>query len=303
MEVLYDGLRRRNRVVETQANVVQSDITTLWCENAVCRTTDTPSASSTQLFAMGEKVGDSARYFAGDHLRTVRDVTDAAATVQARYAFDPWGRRTLSVGADLTAVGFTGHTWAASSQLWQTHYRPYDPSLGRWLAEDPLGPGGGLNLYGYVRQSPLVYRDPDGLSAVAAGQGGPAQGDNGLAGDIQQLRNIFPDSAWDPGGNSLVVHIPCRRLIHLLRAQGYQDSNSWGYNGPGSAFWNPIGHAGGMEWRTYGPGFHFRMQYPSSCGGDPDCTLDQFHVDKYNPIEPGQFWRHIQCDFLHLCGQ
>jgi len=89
-------------------------------------------------------------------------------------------------------------------------------------------------------------------------------------------------------------------------AQGYQDSNSWGYNGPGSAFWNPFHHAGGWEWRTYGPGFHFRMQYdhpdPFAKCPNESCTLDQFHIDKYNPINPGQMWPHLKCDFFHMCG-
>jgi RHS repeat-associated protein len=43
-------------------------------------------------------------------------------------------------------------------------YRAYDPELGRWISEDPLGEEGGLNLYGYVGNSPLMGVDPLGLA-------------------------------------------------------------------------------------------------------------------------------------------
>ncbi len=72
---------------------------------------------------------------------------------------------------------------------------------------------------------------------------------------------------------------------------------------PGSAFWNPFHHSGGWEWRTYGPGFHFRMLYdqpdPFKCPNQ-SCTLDQFHIDPHNPID-GHMWPHVTCDFLGWC--
>ena len=33
----------------------------------------------------------------------------------------------------------------------------------RWLNRDPIGTRGGLNLYGYVEQNPIMYVDPLGL--------------------------------------------------------------------------------------------------------------------------------------------
>jgi RHS repeat-associated protein len=47
---------------------------------------------------------------------------------------------------------------------WHLH-RWYDPAPGRWLSEDPIGHNGGINLYEYVGNNPLIRTDPSGLSA------------------------------------------------------------------------------------------------------------------------------------------
>ena len=51
----------------------------------------------------------------------------------------------------------------------------YDPEQGRWLSRDPIGEDGGLNLYGYVLNSPVLKYDPLGL------QGDGFTGDQNLA--------------------------------------------------------------------------------------------------------------------------
>jgi RHS repeat-associated protein len=40
------------------------------------------------------------------------------------------------------------------------YFRDYDPKLGRCMQADPIAPNGGLNRYGYVGQSPLMYTGP-----------------------------------------------------------------------------------------------------------------------------------------------
>jgi len=42
--------------------------------------------------------------------------------------------------------------------------RHYSPETGRFLSEDPIGQAGGLNLYGYVDQDPILRADAFGLS-------------------------------------------------------------------------------------------------------------------------------------------
>ena len=88
---------------------------------------------------------------------------------------DAWGFSTLelqsSPGVDPVAgekpqweqqKAFTGH-WHHSSGLILTWFRAYDPVTGRWLKRDPIGERGGVNLYAYVRNSPITLMDPLGL--------------------------------------------------------------------------------------------------------------------------------------------
>lgn len=59
--------------------------------------------------------------------------------------------------------------------------RTYEPQTGRYIQSDPIGLRGGLNTYGYVRQNPLIYIDPDGKQA-ALFWGNMGAASNGVAG-------------------------------------------------------------------------------------------------------------------------
>lgn len=41
--------------------------------------------------------------------------------------------------------------------------RYYDPETGRFTQLDPIGPAGGLNLYGFAAGDPVNFSDPFGL--------------------------------------------------------------------------------------------------------------------------------------------
>jgi hypothetical protein len=49
--------------------------------------------------------------------------------------------------------------------------RWYDPTVGRWVSEDPIGfAGGDTNVIRYVHNSPMLYSDPFGLAAFTKPQ-------------------------------------------------------------------------------------------------------------------------------------
>jgi RHS repeat-associated protein len=62
--------------------------------------------------------------------------------------------------------GYQSEFAAAAEQgtgLQYLEQRYYDPAIGRFLSPDPIGFLGGLNLYGYADNDPVMNLDPSGL--------------------------------------------------------------------------------------------------------------------------------------------
>jgi RHS repeat-associated protein len=64
------------------------------------------------------------------------------------------------------------------SESGPSYYRAryYDPSVGRFISEDPARFGGGNNFYSYVHNRPLNLSDPKGLFAWGGGVAVTAMG-------------------------------------------------------------------------------------------------------------------------------
>jgi hypothetical protein len=58
---------------------------------------------------------------------------------------------------------------ATDAQAVLTWARPYDPNLARWIQRDPIGEQGGLNVYAYVDNNPIVFIDVFGLAGAIPG--------------------------------------------------------------------------------------------------------------------------------------
>lgn len=160
-EFVYDGLGRRVAEKLNGAFIRRW----LWDGTELCEERDAGGTTVTKrFFPQGEQINGINYYFTMDHLGSIREMTDSSGAVQARYDYDPYGRRTKTSG-DLDAdFGFTGHYYHASSGLNLTLYRLYDANMGRWLSRDPIAEQDGLNLYGYVKGNPGNFIDPLGLA-------------------------------------------------------------------------------------------------------------------------------------------
>ncbi|WP_205761326.1 RHS repeat-associated core domain-containing protein [Longimicrobium terrae] len=59
----------------------------------------------------------------------------------------------------------------AGSRLYYLRARWYDPDLGRFVSEDPIGLAGGINPYAYIGSSPTNGTDPSGLCTPSSVSG------------------------------------------------------------------------------------------------------------------------------------
>jgi RHS repeat-associated protein len=99
-------------------------------------------------------------YFTQDHLGSTRELTDEQGNVSERIEYDSFGN---GEGSSLTRYGYTSREWDAETGLYYYRNRWYDPSVGRFISEDPIGLSGGVNWYAYVANNPIRFADPLGL--------------------------------------------------------------------------------------------------------------------------------------------
>jgi RHS repeat-associated protein len=103
----------------------------------------------------------TAKYFLADHLGSTTTLTDASGNVSSSASYDSFGNSTNNL---TTRYQYTGREYDNFTGLNFYRARWYDSKLGRFVSEDPIGfAGGDVNLYGYVKNKPLKYRDPRGL--------------------------------------------------------------------------------------------------------------------------------------------
>jgi RHS repeat-associated protein len=92
----------------------------------------------------------------GSIVRTTNDIGGAALARQ----HDAFGSPEL--GAASAGYAYTGREWDQEAALYYYRARYYDPKIGRFLSEDPVGYVEGLNLYSYVDNDPINWIDPSG---------------------------------------------------------------------------------------------------------------------------------------------
>lgn len=105
-------------------------------------------------------------YTITDPLGTVHTLVDETGTVMDRYTYDAWGNVQGSEANQHTVENrflFQGREYSFATGLYNFRARWYDPQTGRWLSNDPIGISGGLNLYAFCGNNPVMYRDPMGL--------------------------------------------------------------------------------------------------------------------------------------------
>ena len=88
-------------------------------------------------------------YAFGDANGNVTEYADAAGTVRGHYEYSAFGEITAQNGdlADTFTHRFSTKPFDVTTGKVHYEFRPNDPLLGRWMSRDPIGEGGGLNIY------------------------------------------------------------------------------------------------------------------------------------------------------------
>jgi RHS repeat-associated protein len=102
-------------------------------------------------------------YYLGEALGSNVALTTAGGTTATIYTYAPFGETAAGGTPNGNAFRFTGREDDATG-LYYYRARYYDPVRSRFVSEDPIGFVGGINLYVYVHNNPLVVRDPLGLA-------------------------------------------------------------------------------------------------------------------------------------------
>jgi len=102
-----------------------------------------------------------------NHLGSAEVATSSSGSTLWRESYTPFGEKMFDPTANRNNVGYTGHVQDDKSGLTYMQARYYDPVIGRFYSNDPVGYTGEIdtfNRYSYVANNPYKYQDPNGES-------------------------------------------------------------------------------------------------------------------------------------------
>lgn len=173
-------------------------------------------------------------------------ISDSSQNVVNSYSYTPFGMilgESETFAQPFKYVGQLG-VMAEGSGLYYMRARYYDPVVGRFISEDPLGlDGGDVNLYVYGANNPTLFTDPFGLfvwgAGVSASLGTPVAGDTG-AGFL--VEGFFNDVATTTeiagtGGYQITADLgvtttiaPFANSVNDLSGEAFRLSIRFGYS-------------------------------------------------------------------------
>jgi RHS repeat-associated protein len=144
-EFLYDGV---NPVQETSGATILANIL--------------PGLGTDEFFNRSDVAAGATSNLLTDALGSTIALADSAGALQTEYTYEPFGRTILTGASSSNPLQYTGRE-NDGAELYHYRARYYQPNLGRFASEDPIGLAGGVNFYAYVLNNPLNLTDPQGL--------------------------------------------------------------------------------------------------------------------------------------------
>jgi RHS repeat-associated protein len=168
----YDSLGRRvGKTAEINGQTEHKHF--LWQGLRMLRE-ETPWQSSLYIYEPGSyaplarvdqnegEVAQRVYYFHTDQIGTPLEMTDVEGSIVWQATYKAWGEiEALAVNEVEQNLRFQGQYFDDETGLHYNTFRYYDPGVGRFITQDPIGLDGGPNLYHYVL-NPTVWIDPLG---------------------------------------------------------------------------------------------------------------------------------------------
>lgn len=125
-------------------------------------------------------------------------------------------------------IRFPGQYEDSETGLYYNHWRYYDQNTGRYISADPLGLGGGENLYAYVNAAPTHFIDPPGLLLFAFDGTGNTDDGTKAYSNVVKFRDAYRRNVNEP-------YFPNLKLTGQKQQFGkFAEQNAFYISGPGT---------------------------------------------------------------------
>ncbi len=238
----YDSLGRRiGKQSETNGQIQHKHF--LWQGLRMLRE-ESPGQSSLYVYEPGsyaplsrvdQKEGEAENkvyYFHTDQIGTPLEMTDIEGQIVWQATYKAWGsHEALTVNEVEQNLRFQGQYFDEETGLHYNTFRYYDPEVGRFITQDPIGLLGGNNLYRYT-PNPVKWIDPLGwVHELTPGFNVYGLFDNGaekpyyvgITNDLSRRRAEHVESGrLNPDANAKLK--PLDRNINYGQARGYEQA-------------------------------------------------------------------------------
>ncbi len=119
--------------------------------------TDAPYAMLT-----GPTTVSATRYYVQDDFGNVTGQFADSVNATEKVSYGDWGLPTIN-GETTNRITWKGLSYDPDVGLTYVRARWYDPNIGRFVSEDPLGLQGGVNPYVFANNDPINGSDPSGM--------------------------------------------------------------------------------------------------------------------------------------------
>ncbi len=214
--IFHDMFNRQAKIIETRAGSVTNTKQFLWASRNMDESLDGVGNLVSLYFEFGQTIAGASNFYAVDAFDSVRELTNSAGIIQAQYAYDPYGIKTVIQGAINSDFQYAGFYYHVPSSLDLGNAAAYSPSFGRILNRSgnirgqgyTMNPGDPNNFTG----KPVYVTAPMGILTIAA-EGDPGgklavPGPLGPFGGLGEPLPPFPRIA-QPGKNCLINLCAC----------------------------------------------------------------------------------------------